>query len=53
MEKSARAIYSLNHGTIACLVATFSCWVGLSGAKLIRKIFLLAISDYGQSLWLS
>ena len=39
---------SPNHGTIACLVATFLCWVGLSGAKLIRKNFLLKISDYGH-----
>jgi len=30
------------------LVATFLCWVGLSGAKLIRKKFLLKISDYGH-----
>ena len=41
-------IPSPNHGTIACLVATLLCWMGLSGARLIRKNFLLAISDYGH-----
>ena len=45
---------SPNQGAIAiaCLVATLLCWVGLSlsGARLIKKNFLFAISDYGHPI---